>query len=80
MYSTNFISQGWECPKCKRVYSPTTSMCAHCPQKLVTTTSTGFGTTSTNTALLHLFEREENSDKCKKCGKTYANHHVITNL
>lgn len=28
----NFINWnlGWECPKCGRVYSPLTSMCAHC--------------------------------------------------
>ena len=23
--------QGWECPKCGRVYSPSTSMCFTCP-------------------------------------------------
>jgi len=73
MYSTTFIPQGWECPKCKRIYSPTTSMCSFCPQKLVTTTSTG-------TAILCLFEFDETSGKCKKCGKTYANHHVFSNL
>ena len=61
MYSTNFIPQGWECPKCKRVYSPTTTMCAHCPQKLVTTTSTGTGTISTLS--VHTFERDGTSDK-----------------
>ena len=25
-----FVRQGWQCPICKRVYSPDTSMCAYC--------------------------------------------------
>lgn len=25
------VPQGWECPKCHRVYSPSTVMCLHCP-------------------------------------------------
>lgn len=25
-----FVPQGWQCPVCKRVYSPDTSMCAYC--------------------------------------------------
>ncbi len=39
----NFAPQGWQCPICKRVYSPTTPMCNYCggEQKTVTTTSTG---------------------------------------
>lgn len=26
-----FINQGWQCPVCHRVYSPSTSMCLYCP-------------------------------------------------
>jgi len=42
MNDFNFTPQGWECPKCKRVYSPTTIMCIACPQhtKTITTTTT----------------------------------------
>lgn len=29
-HQNSFASQGWECPKCKRVYSPFTHMCLHC--------------------------------------------------
>ena len=30
-YNENlFIPQGWQCPICKRVYSPTTSLCLYC--------------------------------------------------
>ena len=28
--------KGWECPKCGRVYSPTTSMCQYCGRQSVT--------------------------------------------
>lgn len=35
-----FIRQGWECPKCGRVYSPDTSMCMYCGQKDQNTYST----------------------------------------
>ena len=27
----SLMSRGWECPKCGRVFSPTTSMCFYCP-------------------------------------------------
>ena len=29
-------SQGWECPKCGRVYSPNTLMCMYCSKQSVT--------------------------------------------
>lgn len=36
------IQQGWQCPLCKRVYSPTTVMCLYCGEegatKIYTTT------------------------------------------
>ena len=74
MYQTSFIPQGWECPKCKRVYSPTTSMCAHCPQH--TQGITSYGTTST--ANFHHFEGLGTSGKCKICGKEAWEHPTIT--
>ena len=83
MYQTNFIPQGWECPKCKRVYSPTTSMCAHCPTQTMTgTTSTSiqfseFGTTGTS--LTHNFESDKKSSsktKCKICGREKWQHPI----
>lgn len=41
------INQGWECPKCGRVYSPTTPMCLHCvPSKVETITTTETGGTN----------------------------------
>ena len=27
------IQQGWQCPCCRRIYSPTTPMCFTCPQQ-----------------------------------------------
>lgn len=37
-----FAQQGWQCPICKRVYSPTTSMCFYCgnTETVITTTTT----------------------------------------
>lgn len=32
-----FAQQGWQCPICKRVYSPFTQMCLYCGQKTFTT-------------------------------------------
>lgn len=40
------VQQGWQCPICKRVYSPLTFMCYYCGDNTVTTTSTGTGTFS----------------------------------
>lgn len=45
MYSEQpiFARQGWECPKCGRVYSPDTPMCWYCgdeSKSTVTTTNT----------------------------------------
>ena len=43
-YNPNFEqfghSQGWQCPICKRVYSPTTSMCFYCGNMEVTYSTT----------------------------------------
>jgi len=29
-HSVDFAQQGWQCPICKRVYSPTIPMCYYC--------------------------------------------------
>lgn len=29
-HGIDFAPQGWQCPICKRVYSPTTPMCYYC--------------------------------------------------
>lgn len=46
IHQHGFTQQGWECPKCGRVYSPTTIMCLSCPQKVKTniTTNTPWNT------------------------------------
>jgi hypothetical protein len=35
-----FAQQGWQCPICKRVYSPATPMCWYCGNGVPTTTTT----------------------------------------
>lgn len=47
------VMQGWQCPICKRVYSPFTQMCLHCGnQEIRFTTSPNIGG----------FVREQSSD------------------
>lgn len=43
MDNYNFVQQGWQCPICKRVYSPFTPCCFTCGAEGVTKTSTGTG-------------------------------------
>ena len=31
----DFVQQGWECPKCHRIYSPTQSFCLYCNDRRV---------------------------------------------
>lgn len=33
--SISTVPQGWECPKCKSVYSPTTMKCWNCPAQSI---------------------------------------------
>lgn len=33
-------AKGWECPKCGRVYSPSTAMCYFCPGSLSSDSNT----------------------------------------
>lgn len=41
---TPLVQQGWQCPICKRVYSPSTALCFYCPAeyKLGATSDSGF--------------------------------------
>lgn len=42
-----FMQQGWQCPICRRVYSPFTSMCLYCGKgEISTSTSTNIETVS----------------------------------
>lgn len=36
-----FAQQGWQCPGCQKIYSPTTPMCYYCPPQVTTSTGTG---------------------------------------
>lgn len=39
MNNYNFAQQGWQCPLCKRVYSPFTPCCFHCGAEGMTKTA-----------------------------------------
>jgi hypothetical protein len=83
MFQTSFIiTQGWECPKCKRVYSPPISMCIFCPQDTVTSSRTTLAHIPTTcTSVNHQFELDKESssddDKCKRCGREKWQHPLI---
>jgi uncharacterized OB-fold protein len=80
MNDFNFIAQGWECPKCKRVYSPQTIMCIACPS--LTGSTSNNTTTDTNfvSGTPCVFEPGGTiegyyyPDFCKKCGKQKQYH------
>ena len=46
------IQQGWQCPICKRVYSPTTMMCMYCGEEGATKTYT----TTSATRAINMFD------------------------
>jgi uncharacterized OB-fold protein len=83
-YPNQTIQQGWECPKCGRIYSPTTPMCLHCPQEikpsvnidtndLVTRTYT-----STSIGVHNFVASQENPFKCAICGAYETSHPFFT--
>ena len=45
MFEEIYATQGWQCPICKRVYSPMTPMCLYCGGLETTTTASGSGVT-----------------------------------
>jgi hypothetical protein len=56
MNDFNIVNQGWQCPCCNRVYSPSTVMCYYCGNyELVTTDSITLGDTDK-------IRREEGAD------------------
>lgn len=40
MNESNYAQQGWQCPICKRIYSPFTPMCYICGGEVSTSTTT----------------------------------------
>jgi hypothetical protein len=38
-YTYEYVQQGWQCPKCKVVYSPSTLACYCCTSQVKVTTS-----------------------------------------
>lgn len=79
-YPKKTIQQGWECPKCGRIYSPTTPMCSHCPQEIKS--SDGINTndlvnrvTNTTNINFHNFvSSSQNPFKCAICGAYETSH------
>jgi len=38
-YNIELVQQGWQCPICKRIYSPFTMMCYYCNNGSTTTST-----------------------------------------
>ena len=66
--------QGWQCPICKRVYSPFTPCCFNCGAEGITKTSTGTGvpypqednfTSISNGRITFTAEDTRTCDNCK---------------
>ena len=55
------VQQGWQCPLCKRIYSPLTPMCWYCGEEGATKTYT----TTSETRAMNMFDwdKEESNEK-----------------
>jgi len=81
MENYNFAQQGWQCPICRRVYSPLTPVCFYCGGESKTWTSTGTGNSVPdlgNTTSLDCWDNNPTlltsnppklQWKCRYCGK-----------
>lgn len=72
------VPQGWECPRCKCIYAPTTMMCIRCPQQVKSNVSTG--TNAENVCLTFIAPLGSDSSStgnCIRCGKSKT-HHVTS--
>ena len=56
-----FARQGWQCPICKRVYSPDTQWCYFCGGKSTNTVTSG--TYRVGVDVLYGEEKEQEGDK-----------------
>jgi hypothetical protein len=79
-YPKPTIQQGWECPKCGRIYSPTTPMCSHCPQEIKPSVSTNdlANRAYTIPGLHNFVASQENALKCALCGAYEKVHAIFT--
>lgn len=63
MISNFQAQQGWQCPVCKRVYSPFTPCCFYCGEEGMTKTST-----STETINYKTYKIKPNCNDCANNG------------
>lgn len=70
--------QGWECPKCGRVYAPTNLMCWYCPNNAIATTDVVFTHPNYHPIACNEFEPYDGLNNqpqiCKKCGLPKNEH------
>lgn len=62
--------QGWECPKCGRVYAPFMTQCTACPQPIETAAATTFVLRGCQ----HEWATDTGGTRCLKCGERPSKH------
>lgn len=74
----DWVQKGWECPKCGRVYSPTTSMCRYCGAEAKTFATTNIEVMSPYMSDLVETLSENSQDMTEEEKKEY--NEIIHNL
>jgi hypothetical protein len=79
-YVHTFASQGWQCPVCLAVMSPTFPTCFNCTGKTTTTTTTSAGITETLSLCKHGNPLKFACQKCMfPCVHEYKNEVLTSN-
>lgn len=59
----NFVLQGWECPKCHRIYSPNQNFCLYCNDNRVIYATTTSNEWRKNTTIDDILRRDYYDDE-----------------
>ena len=81
-YLEDICPQGWQCPVCKRVYSPTTFMCCYCGANgtTISTTGTTISTTGTTTTVTSGYVDTEEDNQTKESKLSERIKEIVENF
>lgn len=77
MISNFQVQQGWQCPVCKRVYSPFTPCCFYCGEEGMTKTTTTITTSDTEVQNCNTCTHNSgypSTGRCKGCDSDFSNY------